>query len=254
MRASATISTVVLAVAVVCLAGNPSKDSAASGFVLEPNGSPLSNVLVTGLRHNAGGGYSPVNVRTDSVGHFQLDQVGPVLFFRADGFRSTTRVLDANGILSVTLEDGTVSNWHVPFCSEMQKGYKGIGFVLRVPVPKTAKIKYSVGDDTWEHSVYVKGDSAHAMNIWEGPGLNGRDPPLFSAFTSEDWILGAADFSERAWVAEGRVIGVEAVGRGTDGGRWRVIQVPSAMLYYQGASESTAIAFDKMLSSARWKQ
>jgi hypothetical protein len=151
--------------------------------------------------------------------------------------------------IKIALQDETNSQWHVPRCSPLQPGYRALGSVLRISLPKGIRVKHSVGDDTWEDIVQFRHDPTQQLKVWEGPGNYNPQPLLFSAFVHEQWILGASDMSERTLVHRQEVLAVEVSGRDESGNRWRWIEHQAGVIYYRGVHQDAASFFDGAIDS-----
>jgi hypothetical protein len=249
LRTMRAIVVTLMSVLSMCWGQVSVLESTATGIVLGPSGGPIEDVLVVGFHHNQAGGYEIKSVRTDAAGRFELTDVGPVVSFRATGFKPETRVIRSMGSIQISLREAAGSQWNVLSCSPAQPGHKILGSALRVSFPKGTKSKRSVGDDTSEDIVPFPHDPTQQLYIWEGPGNYNPKPLLLSAFAREKWILEASAISERVLVNDNKVLAIEAVGRDESGNRWRWIQHQTGIIYYHGVHDDAASFFDSALAS-----
>jgi hypothetical protein len=252
-----SLNRTILALLLFALAGLPNSfaqnqvpESTITGKVLGPAGRPLADVQVTGCHHNAGGGYETRSARTDAEGQFRIDEVGPVTFFRVQGYKPEIRISESSRPMEVVLQDGIESERPVDKCGPLKRGYRSFGSSLRIAVPRSARIKRTVGDDTWEDQISIGENPGAQLMVWEGPGNYNPAPILYSRFPNEDWILNSSTYSERTIVNQGNIVGIDTSGVTKAGKRWRWVEVQLGVIYYQNATDGAAEILDQILSSA----
>jgi hypothetical protein len=240
----------LVAFAAMSPAQTPIADRTVTGVVFGASGQPAKNIQVSGCHHNPVGGYEMRHTRTDLNGRFELGGVGRVIFFRSVEFKPATWIVTSDAPQSVTLENAASTTWQVPACQALQSGYKRVGSILRITMPRNVRVKRSVGDDTWEDMVSFKEHPDQQLKIWEGPGNYTSGSPVFSGFVHEDWVSTSSDLAERLLTSGRDVIGLETSGRDERGNRWRWIDTSMGVIYYRGLKHDAASYFDGLLSTA----
>ena len=120
---------------------------------------------------------------------------------------------------------------------------KAVGWPYQFLVPKRPKIKKRFGDD---YIIYLTADRTkeYSLVIWFGPLVGGLD-------ADDDWLVKAANFTERSVRDGQQIAGQDFRGVDKQGKLWRWTGLAGYNIArYRGASDAAAKYFDRIIDSA----
>lgn len=216
------------------LAAAFSQDSDVSGTVRDAEGRPLPGVSVTAFHHFSGGGAEDLRSKTDDQGHFELKNVGRVVFFVAPKFEVLTKTRAAlQSPLEVSLKPDLKEHWPAT-CSADLKAGKRYGTFFLFLMPQGTKMKHHHDVDTWDLVAdFPHSKTGEHLILWSGPMLG-------DGFVPEEMILQSDSFSQR---------GFDWRGRSHEGKNWRWFSSHEDLIHYEDASDDAAHFFDEIIDS-----
>jgi hypothetical protein len=188
------------------------------------------------------GPFKPLETKTDKNGVFKLPDHGRIVYFKRQDLNPVTKILEPSADrVEVVMKDASSTTWKIPSCSTVPDGSNRVGIVFKVALPDDVLYRKRAGIDSDEYlfGFDTGGGKFEAMVNWGGST---------SIEPREDDLLNSKVFSERSW-RSGNTIGYEVRGIKSDGKLWRRVSFRWGAIAYQGNSEKSAKAFDKLIDS-----
>jgi hypothetical protein len=212
-----------------------------SGIVTDSHGIPLDGVNVA---------VQSTSTETAKDGFYEFDGYGEFIYFTKLGYRPVLKpVLEFNKGVSVQLEDGFLTEWFLPPCTDPRKNFKRkIGAHLRLLTPIGSTL--GKGCDFDYCSFYIA-----PSNERNSPYLSGMiqfgmvgSPNLGSGLPSDDLIRQSTQLHVRSWTfLPGQ--GIDVRGRYYTGGQWRFVGTQFEFWKYNNAPVEDAKVFNQMIDS-----
>ena len=144
--------------------------------------------------------------------------------------------------LDVILNQATATEIALPACSIVKDKSARIGYSLGLPVPKGSDSHKGFDADYGYFSIsYGSGKDCVWLEGIYGPMATPGIPP-------EEWILNAAEFTERSYKGKGLLADMR--GKSRDGTYWRYIGALGEAIKYSGLTKEAAEYFDKIIDNA----
>lgn len=235
----------ILAVLLLSLGGASARAAELTGRVTTKAGAPLAGVLVFGQCR----GFA----ETDREGRYKLrapsmKDCGDLVFFTHAGHRpALMRVAPTDAELNVTLEEPPDSEWlRLRQCPGGRDSVRRVGFFLRLPVPRGAKLKE--GRDI-DYTFYIVRLGEKEKGVFVH-GISG--PQATYGFPSDRLVLDAQEYTLRPWKF-GDAEGVDVRGRAQDGTRWRYFGTYGEAVTYEGQGAEDAAALDAVIDGVCYR-
>jgi hypothetical protein len=185
------------------------------GVVEAPDGQPQSGFTVF---DDVLGGWPPLRqeTTTDNKGRFHFSNSGQLLRLEDPRYRPVALAIEPGGApVRVRLEDAKKSDWLIRDCGSAAGDSHEVGFTVRFKLPKTLTSSRFDDEDMHTYFVHRKGEESFDAELFISSGPE-------TAWRPSDEII-ASNWSRQRWIRDdtGRLVGIDAVGRGTKGGRWR---------------------------------
>jgi hypothetical protein len=231
----------------LCRLSAPAYAVELKGVVKSEAGIPLADVDILthapqldGNGKEFPGAYMLLETKTDRNGVFKLPDHGRVVYFKRQDLNPVTKILELSADrVEIVMKDASSTIWKMPSCSTVPDSSKRVGIVFKVALPDNLPFgkRATVDSDEYIFGFDMGGGKFEAMVNWGGST---------SIEPDEDVLLSSKEFSERSW-RSGGVIGYEIRGVKSDGKLWRRVSFSWGAIAYQGNSESSAKAFDKLM-------
>jgi hypothetical protein len=249
MRNSRKIWAGVVAVAavIVCAGGIAwaQSVSAVHGKVVDAQGAPIPDVIISGSRDPSGEGSTSV-AKTDAQGNFTLTFPGKVMHFLKVGYEPQMVVISARATGQQYVLQAASNDFVLKPCEKLPSHDKAFGdnelrfsanpkdFVSATPLPDADFLKFGL---------QPKGDT-NALEIWLGHFAMDIEP-------EDELLILAESFSSRSIVAPGKgTVGIDTTGV-RSGKRWRHWAISGrGGAFYQSATEPEARVFDDVIATA----
>lgn len=213
-----------------------------TGTVVSKSGKPLAGVVVISRGRPLGPSGS---VETDQTGSFKLlsprnKEDGKVIFFSAPGFLPQIKIVDESTTkVHLVLEESAGHERIILSCADTPLSVKRLGFRLRAPVPRGAKVDKRRGlhGSGWEIRL---GSKKKWLTLW---GYFGQ---YAHSYPSDHSLLTSTEYTIQAW-RSGHYEGVDFRGRSDDGTRWRYLALFGEEIQYERRTDEEATILDKIV-------
>ncbi len=224
----------LIVVLVLCVNG---LSAGLAGTVKSQSGEPVPDVFIFYSRSIRD------IVQTDQNGAFTLPYRSRVIFFRRAGYQPLTLIVDsATDRLDVVLNQSSTTEIALPVCSTVKDKGTRIGYSLGLLVPEGSASRAGFDVDYGYFSISY---GSEKERVW----LEGIYGPMASpGIPPEEWILNAAEFTERSYKGKGLLADMR--GKSRDGTYWRYIGALGESIQYSGLSKEAAEYFDKIIDNA----
>jgi hypothetical protein len=210
-----------------------------------PDGTPVAGAVVypTLLRECCP--YQAERTTTNAEGRFEMIHPPPVLHFFKDGLAPASRVIGpGQHDVRVVMDDDAPSRWVLPPCPTHKEHGKRIGWPYEFLIPKHTHLQRRFRTDYVVSYSVVDRSGTRALVFWTGPAVGGLE-------ADDDWLVAAANFTERSVGNGSRFAGQDFRGTDRDGKRWRWTGLSGYnVARYRGVSDETAAVFDRIVDSA----
>jgi hypothetical protein len=243
----AVFTAAIISLSFIAAYGQTGSNSILRGTIRTSDGKPISGAKVS---QNIMRIVETDEKGTFAVPIFRLKTTGTVIAIRANGYKPASKIVEpTTETLDVVLQENPGGNRTIPECttkenSEKRQSFWWGGLWFRIP----GKLKHKkVTDVDYIENNYmyeVKG-SKEWLSIMEGHMASGGRP-------LDKTYLSSTEFEE-SLVTVGEAEFLDAIGRTTDGKRWRWFGGIS-FVSYENVSDEAANYFDQMIDSVCRKE